>query len=155
MDRKQLHLMYFRTWSVHVLFSLSYVVHHLSVAAHRPLNRNHTNLFLYRNYSRAPIISFLITFRFLWAKQGFSMWCRWWWVQIVYKTDTKTLALSDDKEHQCQIWFQNRAMVSEKEEFKDTKVVIIFRISKKSRQHNDQSKSAKGQRTIYQTWGLN
>jgi hypothetical protein len=67
---------------------------------------------------------------------------------ISIKDKYTNISLIDDKEHQWHIWFLNRAMVSEREEFEDTKGVIIISISKNNTMAN--RKSTKEQRTIYQ-----
>ena len=65
------------------------------------------------------------------------------------------ISLINDKEHQCQIWFQNRGMVSEREEFEENKRVIRICMSKKNRQHNGQQKKYKRITTIYKTYTSN
>jgi len=72
---------------MHFLLCFSYMVHHLSVTPHRPLNGSHRHLHMFFYYSSVPIISFVVTLWFLRAEQG----CRWWRGQFGYQTDTKTL----------------------------------------------------------------
>jgi hypothetical protein len=61
----------------------------------------------------------------------------------IWIKDRRTnISLIDDKERQCHIWFLNRAMVSEREVFEDTKGIIKISISK-NRQHNGQPKKCK------------
>jgi len=50
---------------MHFLLCLSYMVHHLSVTPHRPLNGSHTHLHMFFYYSGVPIISFVVTLWFL------------------------------------------------------------------------------------------
>ena len=52
---------------MHFLLCLSYMVHHLSVTPHRPLNGRHIHFHMFFYYN---IISFVVTLWSLRAEQG-------------------------------------------------------------------------------------